>query len=54
MRKESTRPSIMDSPSARRAALAVGTLIAAVGAGLFLTKRKAGERDDPIISDAPS
>ncbi len=55
MPRETERPSIMDSPSAQRAAVGVGVVIAAVGAALFLgRKAKAGESSEAMVSDAPS
>ena len=54
MPKSSDRPSIMDSPSAQRAALGVGVIVAAVGAALFFSRRTDDEEaSDAIISDAP-
>ena len=48
------RPSIMDSPSAQRAALGVGAIFAAVGAALFFSRRTSDtDASDAIISDAP-
>ena len=54
MPRETQRPSIMDSPSAQRAAVGVGVVIAAVGAALFFARKpKAGETSDAMVSDAP-
>jgi len=44
----------MDSPSAQRAALGVGAIVAAVGAALFYSRRKgAHDASDAMVSDAP-
>lgn len=49
-----SRPSIIDSPNAQRAALGVGAVAAAVGAAVFIAKRtKAQEMTDALVSDAP-
>ena len=54
MPRQSQRPSIMDSPSAQRAALGVGAVVAAVGAALFFARRKkAHKMSDAMVSDAP-
>ena len=54
MPRAPNRPSIMDSPSAQRAALGVGAVVAAVGAALFFArKKKADDMDDAMVSDAP-
>lgn len=47
------RPSIMDSPSAQRAVIGAGALLATVGAALFFTKRSQGQRGGRLVSDAP-
>jgi hypothetical protein len=54
MPSASDRPSIMDSPSAQRAALAVGAVFAA-GAALFFARRARPDQEatDAYVSDAP-
>ena len=54
MPRAPNRPSIMDSPSAQRAALGAGAVIAAVGAALFFARKsKADDLSDAMVSDAP-
>lgn len=53
MAREPERPSIMDSPSAQRAVIGAGALLATVGAALFFSRRSANDPDDRLISDAP-
>ena len=47
------RPSIMDSPSAQRAVLGAGALLATMGAALFFANRGKTASRDPLVSDAP-
>ena len=47
------RPSIMDSPSAQRAVLGAGAVLAAAGAAIFFARRKPDDRTDAYVSDAP-
>ncbi len=53
MARAPERPSIMDSPSAQRAVIGAGALLATVGAALFFAKRGQGETGDALVSDAP-
>ncbi len=53
MARSPERPSIMDSPSAQRAVIGAGALLATVGAALFFTKRSRTDSSEPLISDAP-
>ncbi|MDQ3074438.1 MAG: SRPBCC family protein [Pseudomonadota bacterium] len=53
MARAPERPSIMDSPSAQRAVIGAGALLATVGAAFFFVKRGKGDPDAPLISDAP-
>ncbi len=47
------RPSIVDSPSAQRAAIGAGALIATVGAALFFARKSKQKTSGHLISDAP-
>ena len=47
------RPSIIDSPSAQRAVLGAGALLATLGAAAYLARRQKGHSDDALVSDAP-
>ena len=53
MARPPERPSIMDSPAMQRAVFGAGALLAAVGAALFLVKRKKSEASEPKVSDGP-
>ena len=53
MAREPERPSIMDSPSAQRAVIGAGALLATVGAALFFTRRSRDDSSAPLVSDAP-
>jgi uncharacterized membrane protein len=53
MDRDPERPSIMDSPSAQRAVIGAGALLATVGAALFFAKRGQAETSGPLVSDAP-
>ena len=53
MAREPERPSIMDSPSAQRAVIGAGALLATVGAAFFFSRRNSSDPSDRLISDAP-
>ena len=48
-----SRPSIMDSPSAQRAVLGAGAVLAAAGAAIFFARCRPDDRTDALVSDAP-
>ena len=52
MVSDTERPSIMDSPSAQRALLGAGALLA-TGAALFFATRGRNDPGDRLVSDAP-
>jgi uncharacterized membrane protein len=54
MARAPERPSMMDSPSAQRAVIGAGAVLAAAGAALFFaTRPKAQDASDTLVSDAP-
>jgi uncharacterized membrane protein len=54
MASKDDRTPIINSPTARNAAIGAGALIATVGAAVFVAKRAKGDQgDDALISDAP-
>ena len=53
MARAPERPSIMDSPSAQRAVVGAGALLATVGAAFFFAKRNKHDPSERLISDAP-
>ena len=53
MARAPERPSIMDSPSAQRAVIGAGALLATVGAAFFFAKRPRNDPSERLISDAP-
>ncbi len=53
MARAPERPSIMNSPSAQRAVIGAGALLATVGAALFFSRKGRSHSGEPLISDAP-
>ena len=53
MARAPERPSIMDSPSAQRAVIGAGALLATIGATFFFAKKSKDPSKGPLVSDAP-
>ena len=53
MARAPDRPSIMDSPSAQRAVIGAGALLATVGAAFFFAQRNKSDPNEKLVSDAP-